>query len=372
MDKIKLKTPSEKDIAYWLALWLVPTLSPRLFTQLVEHFNPLQRLFRSSREHLTQLGLKPHCVHAIQNPPWATVEKHLKWAEHPHHHIITAHHPAYSPLLREIAQPPPVLFARGNIHLLCHKQLAIVGSRRASGDGRQHARRFAYEMAEQGYTITSGLAIGVDTYAHEGTLAHPRGNTIAVLGTGTNIVYPRSNAKLIENIAERGLIVSEYPLDVAAQPYHFPRRNRIISGLSLGVLVVESAAKSGSLITANHALEQGREVFALPGHLQNPLSRGCHYLIQQGAKLVAQVADIHEELQNKDEKNTNTPEKLPSQAPLTGIKRVIFDCLGYESMGIEHIIAHTGLTAATVSAMLVPLEIAGYIKSQPDGGYRRS
>ncbi|MHA7840796.1 MAG: DNA-processing protein DprA [Gammaproteobacteria bacterium] len=366
------KMPSEKDIAYWLALWLVPTLSPRLFTQLVEHFNPLQNLFRASKEHLAQLGLKPHCIHAIQNPPWSTVDKHLKWAEHPNHHIITAQHPAYSTLLREIAQPPPILFARGNVGLLSHKQLAIVGSRRASGDGRQHARRFAYDMVERGYTITSGLAIGVDTYAHEGTLAHPKGDTIAVLGTGPNIIYPRRNAKLIEHIAERGLIVSEYPLDVAAQPYHFPRRNRIISGLSVGVLVVEAAAKSGSLITAHHALEQGREVFALPGHLQNPLSQGCHYLIQQGAKLVAHVTDIYNELEANNGKPPAHQEKKPTQEPLTGIKRVIFDCLGYESMGVEHIIAHTGLTAATVSAMLVPLEIAGYIKSQPDGGYRRS
>lgn len=363
--------PSDKDIAYWLALWLVPTLTPRLFQQLVEHFDPLQQLFRASKGHLRQLGLKPHCVYAIQNPPWAMVEKHLKWAEHPDHHILTAHHPAYSTLLREIAQPPPVLFARGDINLLSNKQLAIVGSRRASGDGRQHARRFAYDMVEKGYTITSGLAIGVDTYAHEGALAHPNGKTIAVLGTGPNVVYPRRNAKLIENITQRGLIVTEYPLDVAAQPYHFPRRNRIISGLSLGVLVVEAAAKSGSLITAHHALEQGREVFALPGHLQNPLSRGCHYLIQQGAKLVARVEDIDEELGGKENPSAII-EKKSAPAPLTGIKRAIFDCLGYESMGIEHIIAHTGLTAATVSAMLVPLEIEGYIESQPDGGYRRS
>lgn len=367
----EITPPNEKEIIYWLALWLVPTLSPRLFMRLIALFNPLKNLFRASKQELERLGLKPECIHFIQNPPWEAVEKHLKWAQNPNHHILTVNHPSYSRLLREIPYPPPVLFARGDISLLASPQLAIVGSRQASGDGRQYARRFAYEMAELGYTITSGLALGIDTHAHEGALSYPEGKTIAVLGTGTNIIYPRRNASLIERLANEGLIISEYPLNVPAQPYHFPRRNRIISGLSLGVLVVEAATKSGSLITIQHALEQGREVFALPGHLQNPLARGCHLLIQQGAKLVTQASDIHEELTTCYYQANHTPQPSPPKEPLTGVKKIIFDCIGYESMGIAHIIAYTGLTAATVAAMLVPLEIAGYIKSQPDGGYRR-
>ena len=226
---------------------------------------------------------------------WTAAERALRWAEQPDCRIITIFDPTYPALLREIPAPPIVLFCRGNVNALHNPQVAIVGSRKASHYGLDAAFQFAHLLGARGFTITSGLAVGIDGSAHRGALAHESG-TVAVYGCGVDRVYPSRHRDLAEEICARGLVVSEFPIGSPPRPYHFPRRNRIISGLSFGTLVVEAAAGSGSISTAIHALEQGREVFALPGSIRNPLSAGCHQLIKQGATIVTEITDLTDQL----------------------------------------------------------------------------
>ena len=260
-------------------------------------------LFRSPREFFAlpaserrcALPLPPAGRAFLAAPGWDRVEPDLRWAEDESHHILTLHDLAYPRLLREIADPPPLLFVHGNPALLSRPQIAIVGSRNPSAGGRSLAEDFARSLCRSGLIVTSGMALGIDAASHQGAL-RAKGGTIAVAGTGPDRIYPARHRSLAQAIVEQGAIISEFSLGTPALPGNFPRRNRIISGLSLGVLVVEAACKSGSLITARLAAEQGREVFALPGSIHNPLARGCHRLIRQGAKLVEDIGDILEEL----------------------------------------------------------------------------
>jgi DNA processing protein len=223
-----------------------------------------------------------------------TADYSLQWSKHAAHHILVPTHPAYPTLLKEISNPPKFLFVQGNVDLLNRAQIAIVGGRYPTEQGASTAYAFAQELAAHGYVITSGLALGIDGASHRGALQG--GKTIAVLGSGIQQMYPKQHTDLAAQIAQCGALVSEYPLQTKPKAYHFPQRNRIISGLSLGVLVAEAKLKSGSLITANLALEQGREVFAIPGSIHNTLAKGCHHLLRQGACLVEKTTDILNEL----------------------------------------------------------------------------
>mgnify|MGYP000303688595 CR=1 FL=1 len=280
----------------------------------------------------------------------------------------------YPALLKEISRPPPVLYVSGNPQALAMPQVAIIGARRASRAGIDNALAFAEDLAAAGFAITSGLALGVDAAAHKGAL-QGAGRTVAVLGTGVDRIYPLRNAVLAEQIlAGDGAIVSEMPLGTAPEAGNFPRRNRIISGLSLGTLLVEAAVRSGSLITARLALEQNREVFAIPGSIHNPLARGCHYMIKHGAHLVETSADIVEHLGGLLSSLAEQPglfdeESVPAEADLPGEQGAIIRALGGDPRSIEQLARDTGCDTGELMASLLQLELEGLVEQLP-GGYQ--
>ena len=285
-----------------LALWFVVQHSVSAYNALTDYFGHATQALRASAHDWQKLGL--HHAHPKKLTQWqqeptlaANFELAIKALNHPHDHVLRIHDICYPKQLKHIADPPPFLFVRGNIQVLSQPQIAIVGSRKTSQTGHQVAEQFALALAQQGFYITSGLAHGIDASAHRGALQAGQGQTLAVMGTGVNLCYPTANQGLYRQIVEAGgAIVSEFMPNTPAREYHFPRRNRIVSGLSLGVLVVEAALKSGSLITAQTALEQNRQVFAIPGHIYNEHSRGCHQLIRDGAMLVDEPQQIVDEL----------------------------------------------------------------------------
>ncbi|WP_129776233.1 DNA-processing protein DprA [Peristeroidobacter soli] len=303
------------------------------------------------------------------------LERHRRWLDQPAHHFIPRGSPRYPGLLATLPDAPSGLLVRGNPDALSLPQLAIVGSRNPTPAGHDIARRFAGHLARSGLTITSGLAIGIDTAAHRGAL-EGGGRTIAVCGTGLDIDYPRANAVLSAEIASGGALVSEFPLGTPASRSNFPRRNRIISGLSLGTLVVEAAVRSGSLITARLAAEQGREVFAIPGSIHNPLSRGCHKLIREGAQLVETADDIFVELgpllAAVSPTSAESAESTAVLAPaLDKGYEILLDALGFEPASVDDLIARTGLAADEVASMLLILELEARIDACPGGRYAR-
>jgi DNA processing protein len=328
---------------------------------------PLTSLATSQQQHdkLQSLLLRDNAI-----------EKDKHWLSREHHFLVTCLDDTYPALLKHIPDPPIALFAQGDIHLLKTPQLAIVGSRTPSATGQETAYQFSHHMATLGFTITSGLALGIDGAAHEGALT-ATGKTIAVCGTGLDRVYPSQHGKLAHRIAEQGLMISEFPTGFPPKPEHFPLRNRIISGLSLGTLVVEAALKSGSLITARIAAEQGREVFAIPGSLHNPLARGCHQLIRQGAKLVENTDDILEELGALAHATMTTqPAQItlpiienPSPTPILSTEeKILLRHFSMETTSLELLIVRTGFRIEVVSSMLLMLELRGFVKSVA-GGY---
>lgn len=303
----------------------------------------------------------------------AAVAATLAWlVEAPNRHLVTAGHPAYPYLLKTIADPPPLLFVRGDPAFLAQPQVAIVGTRNPSRGGEQLAHDFAAELAGRGLVITSGLALGIDGAAHQGALS-AKGVTIGVLGTGPDRLYPRAHLRLAEQMLDNaGLIISEYLPGTAPLAPNFPRRNRIISGLSMGVLVVEAALQSGSLITARLAAEQGREVWALPGSVHNPQTKGCHTLIREGAKLVEEAAHILEDigpllgnLRPGSARATPPPAAAPS-----GPKAQVLEALAWECRSLDWLVDATGLPVAELGSLLLQLELDGLIAAVP-GGYEQ-
>jgi len=361
-----------KELSYWLALLNAPGLGPIKFFKLLDNFPRLPELFEAPKHQLNQMGLDPLLVRAIKNPNWSPVEKALRWAENDNNHLLSWQDPAYPRLLKEIPAPPPLLYVHGQVSSLATPQLAMVGSRNPTPAGRETALAFASELSRHGLTITSGLALGIDTAGHEGALK-ASGKTIAILGTGLDQIYPARNRDLAIQISQQGALISEFPLETQAKPANFPRRNRIISGLSTGVLVVEAALKSGSLITAHYAIEQGREVLVIPGSIHNPLARGCHRLIKEGAKLVETSNDILEELGPLI--SSNRTQDIPHFSASSKIKldnehTKLVNCVGYEATPIDTLIERSGFDVDTVTSMLVVLELSGVIRSVP-GGYAR-
>jgi len=281
----------------------------------------------------------------------------------------------YPPLLKEIHDPPFILYVKGNANLLSSPQIAMVGTRNPTPSGKELAYQFAKELANAGLVITSGMALGIDGASHSGALDSGKlGQTIAVLGTGLKYIYPKNHQRLAHEIIEKeGAILSEFPINTPPKPHNFPIRNRIISGLSLGLLVVEAALKSGSLITARLSLEQNRDVFAIPGSIQNPLSRGCHRLISEGAKLVENVQDILLELKFRSHGQPNIfPISRQEPVDLDPTRERVLKQIGYEVTALDVIILRSGLTPMEVSSMLLPLELEGYIQGVPGGFIRRS
>jgi DNA processing protein len=302
------------------------------------------------------------------------VARALEWAQRPGHALVALDHPAYPKALLEISDPPPLLYTVGRLELLSHPALAVVGSRNATAQGARNAQAFARALSDAGLTIVSGLALGVDAAAHRGGL-EGRNSTIAVLGTGVDVVYPPGNAALAREIASRGLLVSEFALGFPATKQNFPRRNRVISGLTLGTLVVEAALSSGSLITARAALEQGREVFAVPGSIHSPLSKGCHSLIKSGAKLVESAEDVLSELGALQSGGASLPGR-DRVSPAATIRQSaghspLLEQMGFDPVDIDSLCARAGLSAQQVSAELLRLEMAGQVAALPGGLYQR-
>ncbi|MCB2427088.1 DNA-processing protein DprA [Methylophaga pinxianii] len=365
---------SQLSLACQLALQRIPGVGPATFSKLVGQVNSPADIFREPR---LLKGIDPKIVSLLQTPDWDQVEQDLQWLSADNRHVIDQQHPLYPELLQQISDPPALLFVQGDIHLLSKWQLAVVGSRNPSASGRDTAFDFARYLAQGDIVITSGLATGIDAAAHKGALAGA-GKTIAVIGTGLDRVYPAAHRDLAHHIAENGAIVSEFPLGTSPKAENFPRRNRIISGLSLGTLVVEAAVKSGSLITARMAMEQGREVFAIPGSIHNPLSRGCHQLIREGAKLVETANDIIEELGAmagvvpQSEAQTVFSQTDFNTKELDNDYQQLFEFLGYDPIHIDMLIDKSGLTADAVSSMLLLLELQGQVATLPGGRYVRT
>lgn len=351
----------------------IPGIGGKTYLSLLDKVGSPTAVFKESRSTLTSLGLKSSTVDAILKPDWDRVNKDLSWLEEPGRHLLAITEETYPPLLREIPDPPPVLFVNGSMEMLHLPQIAIVGSRNPSKLGLTTAYDFASALARSGIATTSGLALGIDAAAHQGAL-NADFTTIAVTGTGLDRVYPARHHELACNISSNGALVSEFPPGTVAKANHFPRRNRIISGLSLGTLVVEAAIKSGSLITARLALEQGREVFAIPGSIHNPLSRGCNALIRQGAKLVETAEDIFEELgqfQNANILDSQQSTTLQSQFKLDADHANLLKNIAQEPTSVDTLIAETGLPPESVASMLLILELEGYISSAAGGCYYR-
>ncbi len=314
---------------------------------------------------------------ALRSPDLAALDADLAWLAGPDRHLVPLTSPHYPPLLAATSDAPPALYVRGSLEVLGTPQLAIVGSRHPTASGRDTAFQFAAHLARCGLAITSGLAEGIDGASHRGALA-AGGATIAVCGTGLERVYPEQHAELANAIAAAGALVSEFPPRTPPRKEHFPRRNRIISALSLGTLVVEAARQSGSLITARCAGEQGREVFAIPGSIHNPLSRGCHRLIRDGAKLVETADDILSELRIPLAAATAAPDAprapRPVQAgdPLDKDYEILLDALGFDALGVDALVERSGLKPDEVASMLLILELRGLVEVRPGGRYCRS
>ena len=333
---------------------------------------------------MERLGLKPQAISWLTAPDLSLIESDLDWLQQPGNHLLTWDDEGYPALLRKIASPPAALFVSGKPELLWQPQLAVIGSRNPTTGGIDHARSFARELSRNGFAVTSGLASGIDSIAHQAAL-DAGGSTIAVNGTGLRTVYPRSSTDLAEQISQHGAMVSEFPLDFSARRQHFPARNRIISGLSLGVFVVEAALRSGTLITARLAAEQGREVFALPGSVHNPMSKGCHRLIRDGARLVETAGDIIEdiapmahELAHEIRQQLRTEATVPVDKkegnPNIGDDpeyQKLWSGLGFDPTPVDRIVERTGLTVQAVSSMLLMLELRGMVEAHPGGAYSR-
>ena len=357
--------PEFPTIFYWVAATRLDGIGPIRIRRWLDYFGDIKNLFSATDAELKSAGLTPQNRDAFKNINWQKIERDIVWCEKNNCHLIAQTHPHYPSLLRETADSPVLLYVRGETQLLTQSQLAIVGSRNPTVPGCETAERFARCLAKAGLIVTSGLALGIDAASHRGALA-AGGKTIAVIGTGLQRVYPASHRKLAEEIITNGALVSEFPPDMGAKAQNFPLRNRVISGMSLGVLVVEAAVQSGSLITARFALEQNREVFAIPGSIHNPLSRGCHQLIRQGAKLVETAEDILEEIGALHAVVVEESQEIP----LSKEYKQMLKCIGYETTALDTIVARCRLPASDVSSLLLMLELEGCIVSR-SGGYMR-
>lgn len=357
------------ETALWISLNNIYGLGTQAFIQLLKAFGSPAAIYAASYSQLKEIVSGKIATEISNGVAENALSDSLDWLARDNNHLVTLADASYPKSLLEIADPPPLLYAKGNLTLLNQASIAIVGSRNASVHGEKNAEAFAYDLCQQGLCIISGLALGIDGAAHRGALK-ANGATIAVVGTGLDIVYPAKHRDLAHQIAERGLIISEFSLGTPSKPQNFPKRNRIISGLSLGCLVVEANLQSGSQITARLAAEQGREVFAIPGSIHSPMSKGCHQLIKQGAKLVDCTQDILDELDIK--KSAASQLDSASNPSVESEKNnPILNIMGFEPIQMENIVNLSGLTVSEVSSMLMLLELEGSVASLAGGKYQK-
>lgn len=359
---------TDKGLAAWLRLTLCNGIGGETQRKLLAAFGLPEAIFTAGLSAVRGIVGNKAADRLFASDDSEGVAQALAWAEGPEHHLLTLADSAYPQALLTTPDPPCVLYVRGDPTLLSTPSLAVVGSRNATPGGIQAAESFARTLAGNGLTVISGLALGIDAAAHRGALA-AEGNTVAIIGTGIDRVYPARNRELALAIAEHGAIVSEFPLGTPALAANFPRRNRIISGLARGVLVVEAALQSGSLITARLAGEQGREVFAIPGSIHSPVARGCHQLIKQGAKLVETAQDILEEL------NWQAVETKPESDGDAGLPSADADpvlaALGHDPCSLDDLVARSGLPADELLTALLTLELSGRVAPLPGNRYQR-
>jgi DNA processing protein len=360
------------ELAYLNALNLLTILGPRRIVALMENYDSAEDAWKAPAAELFHLLGLQDPVSKFEKER-SVIEPEKEWEKLIKQKVscVSSACPSYPRLLKELHFPPPLLYYKGNLDRIDKPAVAIVGSRRCTFYGQEVAHRLAVELATAGVSVISGMALGIDTAAHRGTLENS-GYTAAVLGCGVDQCYPPKNADLMQLIIAEGAVISEYPVDTEPLPFHFPLRNRVISGLSLGTVVVEATAKSGALITANYALEQNREVFAVPGNVGSPYSRGSHRLIKEGARLVESAADILEELNFQ----TATEEQLTLAGAgllpdLSAVEKKLLDMIPYQPMHIDNIIQQSGVKASETSALLLSLELKKLIRQTPGKYFMR-
>ena len=370
---------SESDTLCWLAIGRTAACNGRSVLRALAAFGSIGGLFGASEQSLAALGFSRAAVSKIRGVEWDAVRRDRDCLERIGAIVVPIGTRGYPDPLAAIANPPPVLYCRGNPGVLGCAQLAVVGSRGATRGGCARARSLARELAECGLVVTSGLARGIDTAAHRGAL-DAGAPSVAVLATGPDRVYPRSNVRLAGELLEAGALVTERAPDTPPTPSNFPRRNRLISGLSLGVLIVEASLRSGSLITARFAADEGRDVFAVPGSVDNVLSRGCHSLIRDGAKLVESAADVLDEFAHLGVLRA-APLRPDAAAaagaaggrePLGEPARSTIDAIGYDPITLDELVGRTGLTTERLAPILLALELDGRIEVLPGGRYVRA
>lgn len=354
--------PPDPDLRQWVGLTLIPGLGGQGLRQLLSAFGDPERIFDAGFAALRRVVSEPVARAVSQGPDENAVAATLAWAAQPENGIVTLGDADYPGQLLNTPDPPCVLYVKGRRELLNRPAIAVVGSRNATPQGVANAERFAETLSQAGFTVVSGLALGIDAAAHRGSLKS-NASTIAVVGTGLDIVYPARNRELAREIAQRGTLISEFPLGTPPIAGNFPRRNRVISGLAVGCLVVEAAQASGSLITARMALEQGREVFAIPGSIHSPLSKGCHALIKQGAKLVESAQDILEELGSA---------AIPGgEAQATEEADALLAAMSHDPVDLDMLCLRSGLAPEEISSRLLELELAGAVAALPGGRFQR-
>jgi DNA processing protein len=374
--RIVLSSPNSPQAGAWLALIRAPGIGPGTALRLLTRFGDPRALFQAGPEAWTAAGVPQPLQQGLLAPDWPGVEQDLRWLAGDDRHLVTWLDERYPPLLREIAQAPVALFCHGDPAHLARRQLAIVGARSATRQGLETAEGFAAELTRCGVLVTSGLALGIDGAAHRGALG-AGGATVAVCATGLDRIFPARHRELAHEIAARGVLVSEFPTGTPPLAENFPRRNRIISGLALGVLVVEAAPQSGSLITARLAAEQGREVFAIPGSIHSPLSRGPHALLRLGARLTESVPDILEELAAQLGEPQFGEKSAPARAagiPAAALepeRQRVLDAVGFEPTHVDRLIERLAMPVDALAAALLALELDGRIAAAPGGAYQR-
>ncbi len=365
-----MDSTASDEAAAWCVLLRAPGVGCQTLNPLLTEGTPARQLV----EH-PPATLPPALRSYLRDPDWRGAEADMRWLEQPRNHLLSISDPAYPSRLRALTNPPSALFLHGDPELLDLPQIAIVGSRNPSTGGRRDAHDFAAHLAQAGLVVDSGLASGIDAAAHRGAL-DADGLTLAVTGTGLDRVYPAHNRALAHELAMNGLLVSEFPTGTPPLPGNFPRRNRILAGLAFGTLVVEAALQSGSLITARLAADAGREVFAIPGSIHNPLSRGCHALIRDGAKLVETAEHILEELAPLLDRAALGPHESRRAAPpqpeaMDRQHHELLEAMGFDPVTTDDLVARTGFPAAEVSSILLLLELQGHVSSEPGGLFTR-
>jgi DNA processing protein len=353
----------------WVRLQ-VSGVGPRPLAELLRAFGSPEAVVAATPAQVGKVVPVAAARSLAATPEASRLRAALAWLETPGHDLVALDDPDYPRSLLEIGDPPPVFYCLGRRELLLRPALAIVGSRNATAQGIADARAFAHALSGAGVTIVSGLALGIDAAAHRGGL-EAAGSSIAVTGTGLDRVYPAANRGLAHDLAAQGLLVSEFSPGTPPLPHHFPRRNRVVSGLARGVLVIEATLSSGSLITARLAGEQGREVFALPGSIHSPFSKGCHKLLREGAKLVETAKDVLDELQLPHDAATGDAAAPSADDDLTDDERAVIAALGHAPATIDSLAARSGFPAETLAAALLALELAGRVAALPGGVWQR-